>query len=113
MISAGVTVMGSSGSVEGTTGSITAPTKWGIRNLNTRTGSSSRRGRAWLRRAVLLERLERHERPVRGDSRGDQRDVEPEVGARVDARATRNVLTGRGGPVPDDEQDAQHAATER
>ena len=41
MISAGVTVVGSSGSVEGTTGSTTTPpTRW-ICNLNPRTGSTS------------------------------------------------------------------------
>src|SRR5215210_1655265 len=37
MISAGVTVMDSSGSVEGTTGSITAPLRGWLCNLNTRT----------------------------------------------------------------------------
>src|SRR5262245_42303050 len=41
MISVGVTVMGSSGSVEGATGSITVPTKWGTCNLIIRTAGSS------------------------------------------------------------------------
>ena len=40
MISAGVTVVGSFGSVEGTTGSTTVPTKWWTCHLNPRTGRS-------------------------------------------------------------------------
>src|SRR5262245_39504423 len=42
MISAGVTVVGSFGSVEGTTGSTTGPTNWWTCHLIPRTGSSSR-----------------------------------------------------------------------
>jgi len=37
MISVGVTVMGSFGSLVGTSGSITAPARWGMRNLDPRT----------------------------------------------------------------------------
>src|SRR6478672_3468552 len=61
MISVGVTVVGSFGSVEGTTGSTTVPTKWWTCHLNPRTGSS-RPGRP-LRACRGPRRVFRH--PVR------------------------------------------------
>src|SRR4051812_47173478 len=49
MISAGVTVVGSFGSVEGTTGSTTVPTKWWTCHLIPRTGRSSVRSHMSVR----------------------------------------------------------------
>src|SRR3954454_13716999 len=75
MISSGVTVVVPSGSVRGTTGSTTVPSKWGTRNLHPRTGRPRELAtrRRSLRRGPEREHVEgAHPVALAGETEGAQ-----------------------------------------